>query len=497
MEGQVDLSMKRWSDEQFQAVRQEVLDTWRTGQEVRLDEAIAYLRMLPPHQNQAWVLKQALTEGRTVMQPSSLSDLPRKQAARAGIALIDEWIKVLLEVQNDGQADALPTNLDTYTRENNYQMAELGIEESRREGSNMINGFPVANYGIQGCRRVREAVDRPLVVRSGAADSRLVMEIAWASGFSDVPCGGIIMPTSHHKNVALADSIRNWQYVARLGAWYTEHGWPINHEVYGGLSGTLIPPSICLSYIIIDSLIQAAQGIKFVSPGYAATGNLIQDVAGVRVLKRLADEYMARFDFADVTVSTTFYQWTGAFPHDPARSYALICWNSMAAVLGGATQVIVKSAQEATGLPTAQANAQALRATKAVITMLCNQKFPDSPELAEEMHYIEIETRAIVNRVIELGDGDVVVGAAKAFESGVLDCPFSCWLPIANKVMPARDAKGAIRFLDHGNLPLPAEAVKFHQSQLEIRSRLSGKPLDFDLTVADVVAVSEGRLIGR
>ncbi len=485
MKDQLGLRMNRWSDEGFQAMRREVLGTWPTGQDVHLEEAVAYLRTLPRHQNQALVLKQALNDGRTLMQP------------RAGVALIDEWIKVLLELQNDGEADVLPTNLDSYTRENNYKMAEQGIEESRREGRNMLNGFPVANYGIQGCRRVREAVDRPLVVRSGAADSRLVMEIAWASGFSDVPCGGIIMPTSHHKKIALADSVRNWQYVARLGAWYTEHGWPINHEVFGGLSGTLVPPSICLSYIIIDSLIQAAQGIKFVSPGYTAGGNLIQDVAGVRVLKRLADEYMTRFDLADVTVSTTFYQWMGAFPHDPARSYALICWNTMAAVLGGATQVIVKSTQEATGLPTAKANAQALCATKAVISMLCNQKLPDSPELTEEMHYIEIETRSIVDRVIELGDGDVVVGAGRAFERGMLDCPFSCWLPIANKVMPARDAKGAIRFLDHGNLPLPAEAVKFHRSQLEIRSRQSGKPLDYDLTVADVFAVSEGRLIGH
>lgn len=483
MEGHVQLRMNRWSDEEFQAMRRQVLSTWHTGQGVQLDEASAYVHALPQPQNQASVLKQAVVQGRTIIQ------------AGAGSPFIDESIKGLLEVQDNGQADVLATNLDSDSRQNNYQMAERRIEESRQVDGNMVDGFPVANHGVRGCRRIREALDRPLVLRSATADARLATEIAWASGFSDAPCGGIIMPTSHHKKIALSDSIRNWQYIARLGAWYTEHGWPINHEVYGGLSGKPIPPSICLSFVIIDGLIQAAQGIKFLSPGYAATGNLIQDVAGVRVLKRLADEYMTRFGLAGVTISTTFYQLMNVFPCDAARSYALMCWTSMAAVLAGATQLIVKWVREVPGLATAQANAQASRATKAVITMLCNQRLPNSSDLAEEMHYIEIETRAIVDGVIELGGGDVVVGAAKAFESGVLDCPFSSWLPIANKVVPARDAKGAIRFRNHGRLPLPAEAVEFHQRQLKMRSALAGKPLNCDLAVADVFPVTEGRLI--
>ena len=275
-----------------------------------------------------------------------------------------------------------------------------------------------------------------------------------------------------------------------------KHLRPINQEVFGGLSGTLVPPSICLAYVIIDSLIQAAQGIKYVSPGYTATCHLVQDVAGVRVLKRLADEYMARFGFDDVTATTTFYQWMGAFPCEVAQGMALICWNTMAAVLGGATQIVVKSYQEATGLPTAQASAESLRATKSVLTMLANQRLPDSPALLEEMHYIELETRAILDRVIELGDGDVVLGAMAAFESGVLDCPFSCWLPIANKVLPARDASGAIRFLDPGNLPLPQEAIDYHHARLNERARQRQVPLNYALTVADVLAVAEGRLIG-
>lgn len=124
--------------------------------------------------------------------------------------------------------------------------------------------------------------------------------------------------------------------------------------------------------------------------------------------------------------------------------------------------------------------------------MLSNQALPESPDLAEEMHYIEIETRAILDAVMELGGGDVTIGTAKALESGVLDCPFSSWAPLANKVVPARDAKGAIRFRNHGGLPLPPSAVEFHQSRLK---SLAGKPLDWERAVAEIFPVTEGQSI--
>ena len=68
----------RWSDEEFEEERKKVLSLWPTGQEVDLDEAIAYHRRLADHKNFAREVQKAKTDGLTLCQP------------RGGVALIDE-----------------------------------------------------------------------------------------------------------------------------------------------------------------------------------------------------------------------------------------------------------------------------------------------------------------------------------------------------------------------------------------------------------------------
>ena len=66
---------------------------------------------------------------------------------------------------------------------------------------------------------------------------------------------------------------------------------------------------------------------------------------------------------------------------------------------------------------------------------------------------LELEIRTILDRVIELGDGDVAIGAIRGVESGVLDQPFATTQYVAGRVMGVRDNEGAVRYLDHGNIP--------------------------------------------
>ena len=72
-----------------------------------------------------------------------------------------------------------------------------------------------------------------------------------------------------------------------------------------------------------------------------------------------------------MVVTTVLHQWMGGFPQDEAQAFGVISWGSAAAALSHATKVIVKTPHEAMGVPTAEANAQGLRCTKQVISMLC------------------------------------------------------------------------------------------------------------------------------
>ena len=101
-----------------------------------------YHKAMPADRIFSQKLLQAKKEGRTLVQP------------RAGVPVIEEHIKLLQYLQDNGEADLLPTTIDSYTRQNRYEEAENGIAESIRLGRAMLNGFPAVNHGVAGCRRV-------------------------------------------------------------------------------------------------------------------------------------------------------------------------------------------------------------------------------------------------------------------------------------------------------------------------------------------------------
>ena len=436
----MEIKNKKLSDATFEALRKEVLATWHTGKEVDLDEAFAYQRTITGDRRFADKLNKAKAERRTLIQP------------RAGVPVIEEHIKLMQHLEKYGEVDLLPSTIDSYTRLNRYEEAEVGIRESLNQGKAMLNGFPAVNHGVQGCRMVTESVHVPIQVRHGTPDARLLAEITLAGGFTSYEGGGISYNIPYAKNVSLEKTIRDWMYVDRLVGWYQERGIVINREPFGPLTGTLVPPCVSHAVAIIEALLAAEQGVKSLSVGYGQLGNLVQDVAAIRTLEELTDEYMKQYGHEDVEVTTVFHQWMGGFPQDEAKAFGVISWGSAAAAIAHATKVIVKTPHEAVGVPTMEANAQGLRCTKQVITMLCDQYLPESL-LSAEMEIIKAETRCILDKCFELGEGDIAVVAVRAFQAGVIDVPFAPSRFNAGKIMPARDNDGAVRMLNIAGLP--------------------------------------------
>lgn len=482
--GEVKMNIKneKWSLEKFNEVRKEVLNQWPTGREVNLEEAFEYHRNLPKNKVMTYKLRRAKEEGITLVQP------------RAGVALIDEHIELLKFLREKGKADLLPTTIDSYTRQNNYKEAENGIKESEKAGRSLLNGFPAVNYGVKRCRKVVESLDCPLQVRHGTPDARLLAEITLAGGFTDYEGGGISYNVPYAKKVSIEQTVYDWQYVDRLVGIYEENGISINREPFGPLTGTLVPPCISHSVAIIEGLLAAEQGVRNITLGYGQCGNLIQDVAAVETLKELAKEYLADYD---VMLTTVFHQWMGGFPQDEAQAFGVISWGAATAALSKATKVIVKTPHEALGIPTKEANAQGLRATKQVISMLRDQCLAPSKELKREKEIIKTETKLILNRVYELGEGDWARGAILAFESGVLDVPFAPSQFNVGKILPARDNYGAVRFLNFGSLPFSQEIKEFHREKLAERAQVENRDVSFKMVVDDIYAIGQGMLVGR
>ncbi len=481
----VSVEHRKLPAELFSKIRREVLKMWPTGKEVDLDEAIAYHRQLPVEKIFSHQLKLAKSTGNTLIQP------------RAGVALPDEHIELLQYLEREGEADLLPTTIDSYTRHNRYDEAEQGIEASRKQGRSLLNGFPAVNHGVAVCRRVNESVNVPVEVRHGTPDARLLAEITLAGGFTSFEGGGISYNIPYAKDTPLEKTISDWQYVDRLVGIYEEEGVSINREPFGPLTGTLVPPCISHAVAIIESLLAAEQGVKNITVGYGQSGNLLQDTAAIRTLESLTVEYLEKYGYQDVSITTVLHQWMGGFPQDEAKAFAVISWGAALAALSGATKVIVKTPHEAMGIPTKAANSAGLKTTKQLVMMLKDQRLEESQELAAEMEMISLETRAILEKVRELGEGDVAGGAIGAFQAGAIDIPFAPSRENAGKVLPARDNDGAVRFLDHGNLPFSEEIVAFHKDKMQQRAGYEKRTISFQMVIDDIYAIGKGRLVGR
>lgn len=481
----MDLKNKKWSDEQFFKEREEVLTQWPTGKDVDLQEAVDYLKAVPEEKNFAIKLKKAKEANVTLAQP------------RAGVALISEHIELLNFLDKEGGADFLPSTIDSYTRQNRYDECQVGIDESLKAGRSLLNGFPGVNHGVKGCREVYESVNLPLQIRHGTPDARLLAEIMHAGGYTSNEGGGISYNIPYAKSVSIEKTLRDWQYCDRLVGFYEEQGVTLNREPFGPLTGTLVPPSTSNAVGILEALLAAEQGVKNITVGYGQCGNLVQDVAAVRSLEEQTEEYLKAYGYTNMVITTVFHQWMGGFPEDESKAFGVISLGSIAAGLAGATKVIVKTPHEAIGIPTKEANASGIKATKMALNLLAGQRMPNSQALEDEKAIIKAETKCIIDKVLELGKGDLAIGTVKAFEQGVIDIPFGPSKYNLGKMMPARDNNGAVRYLMTGNIPFTKELIDFNRGQLEQRGSFENREVGFDMTVDDIFAVGKGKLIGR
>ena len=372
---------------------------------------------------------------------------------------MDEHIALLRHLEAAG-ADFLPTTIDSYTRHNRYPEAENGIKESQKLGRSLLNGFPAVCHGVPGCKRVYGAVNVPLQARHGTPDGRLLAEIIHASGWTSNEGGGISYNIPYAKNTSLEETIKYWQYVDRLVGFYEEQGIRINRESFGPLTGTLVPPSISNAVAIIEALLAAEQGVKSITVGYGQGGNINQDIAALHALRDQTAEYLERNGYGDVEVTTVFHQWMGGFPEDEAAALGLISYASVTAGLARATKMITKSPLESVGIPTKEANAVGIRASKFVVNLLHEQEFIKNEAYLEEYHQIRKE--------VDASSAMCSFSAAVIWRSERRGFPERhhrhLSLVIYNANAP-RDREANIRILEFGNIGFTEEIKLFHKEK--------------------------------
>jgi methylaspartate mutase epsilon subunit len=169
----------------------------------------------------------------------------------------------------------------------------------------------------------------------------------------------------------------------------------------------------------------------------------------------------------------------------------------MVGALSKANAVDLRSIDEGAGVPTQETHKVSYRAAKWIFDVVREQKIEfEMKDVAIEEKVTETEVRAILDKILDLGDGDIVDGTIKAVESGVLDSPWSPNVNVKDKVLGVRDARGACRYLEFGNLPIPNEIKDFHRQKIAEREKLEGKKADYHTAVKDLWSLSKGKIVG-
>jgi methylaspartate mutase epsilon subunit len=473
------LSEARIPDDVFERMRRENLARWPTGAEVDFEAAVARHLALPKCKQLGWVMREAVRERRCLTQP------------RGGFGTFDMQRHLMVTLDKDGHADIVPTTTDSYTRNEQWQLAQQGIAESERAGRSMLNGYPIVNYGVSRVTALVDAIDKPAIMLTGTAMPRLTGEIGYAGGYSGYLGSAIAYTTSYTKEFSIEEGIRNYQYLDRLVAMYQAHGVELHRRQPGFLTGTNVPPSIAIVTAVLDCLLAAAQGVRNYGLEMGETMHLVQDAAAVAACREMCQEYLQQRGYHDVFTPVTLLHWMGAWPHDDAQCAALVAYGGTLAAIAGATSVTTKSVHEAFGIPTPEANAEGLRMTRMAIYLARDIQLDGLKAFQDEKDLIKREVRAIVDKTLEMGDGDVALGTVRAFEAGVLDVPWSPSRYCRSRVIPARDAEGYLRIVDPGLMPFPEDVMEIHEEKLRRRATKEGVAFGHELAVSSVYEMAE------
>ncbi len=459
-----------WSKEALDEHRREVLTEWPTGLEVITEEYIN----LPADNSLDQVLWTNKTKGQMpLFQP------------RTGVADIEQQIGLLQHLESEG-SDVSSVQLDAASRSRMYDKAAHGKELSQIRNQSQLNGFPIPVYGVKEVRRMITALKRPFQLRGGGPDHRFTYEIALAAGITAVEGGCICYCLPYDKMTSPVESLRNWQFVDRLSAFYGEtYKVPINREYFGTLTATLIEPSLAIAVNIIQAILTAQQGVKSITVGYAEQGNRSQDIAAIQVMEEEVNAYLKMYDFFNVRVTTVYHQFMAAFPTDYEKAEDLIFNSSITATLAGATKVMVKTAVEAIRIPDRYDNAKAIKQSKKG-AMMASLSIANHVKIEEEKRILKMEVRQIMDAVMQMSNGSIAIGAIKAIEMGILDIPWSPSIYNKGEVVGVRDIDGAVRFYSFGNLPFSEEVKSFHNERVTLRKSMERDSSIFSLLEKDL-----------
>ncbi len=365
----------------------------------------------------------------------------------------------------NANVDVLPLTIDSNTRLNDYGTAKKMLRLSEENDVDMLNGYPLVNHGYRTTRKMITHFNKPVSLRHGTPDARLLIETAIASGIFEIEGGPITYLLPYSKNFPLDKAFMYWKYVERVCANYSKLNEPINRESFGPLTATLVPPSITIVIQLLEMLLSLEEGVKSFSVSFSQQGSMNQDIVTGAVIKKLARHYAQAIGCGDASIHLVYHQWMGAFPTDKSFAEQLINMSTVIASMVGADKIITKTREEAAGIPTKEANAKTVADTQYTLRIL--NGLPNIVDEQEE-EILTAEVMAIMEAVFNDPADTLWRKVFNCIKSGIIDVPFSPHIINHNKMITIRDANKNIRIIDRGGVPIPDRCFEYERAQCDL-----------------------------
>lgn len=365
----------------------------------------------------------------------------------------------------NANVDVLPLTIDSNTRLNDYGTAKKMLRLSEENDVDMLNGYPLVNHGYRTTRKMVTHFNKPVSLRHGTPDARLLIETAIASGIFEIEGGPITYLLPYSKNFPLDKAFMYWKYVERVCANYSKLNEPINRESFGPLTATLVPPSITIVIQLLEMLLSLEEGVKSFSVSFAQQGSMNQDIVTGAVIKKLAKHYADAIGCSDANIHLVYHQWMGAFPTNKSYAEQLINMSTVIASMVGADKIITKTREEAVGIPTKEANAKTVADTQYTLRIL--NGLPNIVDEQEE-EILTAEVMAIMDAVFNNPADTLWRKTFNCIKCGIIDVPFSPHIINHNKMITIRDTNKNIRIIDRGGVPIPDRCFEYERSQCDL-----------------------------
>jgi methylaspartate mutase epsilon subunit len=371
----------------------------------------------------------------------------------------------LYEYFVDADVDVLPLTVDSNTRLNDYATAKKMLRLSEENEMDMLNGYPLVTHGYRTTRKMITHFNKPVSLRHGTPDARLLIETAIASGIFEIEGGPITYLLPYSKNFPLDTAMLYWKYVDRVCADYSRLNQPINRESFGPLTATLVPPAITIVIQLLEMLLSLEEGVKSFSVSFAQQGSMNQDIVTGAVLRKLAKHYAAEIDSSDAAIHLVYHQWMGAFPNNQNFAEQLINLSTVIASMVGADKIITKTREEATGIPTKEANAKTVADTQYCLGILNGL-----PRIVDEQEeeILTLEVQAIMEAVFNDPADTLWRKVFNSIKNGTIDVPFSPHIINQNDMITIRDANRNIRIIERGKVPIPDRSYDYERAQCDL-----------------------------